>query len=166
VNDDLASLYDYTRWANSRVIHALEGLTPEQYTQELGGGWSSLRATFVHLAGATWAWNERFRGRDATTLPKEADLPALADAVEVLGKADSELKGFLESLAPEQLARAFTWKNLAGQERTTLFWTVLRHVVNHGTYHRGQIASMVKRVGGKPLSTDMVVWGIERYEGR
>lgn len=166
MNDDLLSLYDYGRWANARVVHALEGLTPEQYTQELGGGWPSLRATFVHLAGATWAWNERFRGRDATTLPKETDLPALADAVGVLGKADGDLADFLGSLAPERPAQPFTWRNLSGQERTAPFWTVLRHVVNHGTYHRGQISSMVKRVGGKPLSTDMVVWGIERYEGR
>ena len=50
---------------------------------------------------------------------------------------------------------------LKGEPKIAPFWAVLRHVVNHGTYHRGQISSMVKRVGGKPISTDMVVWGIE-----
>src|SRR5947207_2878843 len=149
--DDLHALYEYTRWANDRVVASLRSLSEEQYTKELGGGWPSLRATFVHLAGACWAWNERFRGRDATSLPKESELPALDDAVKVLAKADADLLDFLSTLTPERTAAPFTWKNLKGEEKAAPFWAVLRHVVNHGTYHRGQISSMVKRVGGKPI---------------
>jgi uncharacterized damage-inducible protein DinB len=48
--------------------------------------------------------------------------------------------------------------------KTAPLWAVLRHVVNHQTYHRGQISSMLRRLGAKPVSTDMVVWGIVIHE--
>ncbi|MEO6325313.1 MAG: DinB family protein [Thermoanaerobaculia bacterium] len=164
MNDELASLYAYNRWADDRTAAALRSLPPGDYTRELGGGWPSPRATFVHLAGATNAWSERFIGCDATTLPAEADLPLLENAVALLEAAHTKLEELLPTFSAERMAAPFTWKNLAGKERTAPFWAVLRHVVNHGTYHRGQISSMVRRLGGKPLATDMVVWGIEISE--
>lgn len=164
MKDELASLYAYNRWANERVVVSLRALAPGDYTRELGGGWPSLRSTFVHLAGATNAWSVRFGGKDATSLPKEEDLPLLENAVTLLEFAQSKLEPFLATLTPARTSEPFTWKNLSGAERTAPFWTVLRHVVNHCTYHRGQIASMIRRVGGKPLATDMVVWGIEMEE--
>ncbi len=162
--DDLLSLYAYSRWADTRTVESIRSLPPDAYTQELGGGWPSLRATLVHLAGATHAWAERFAGRDATRLPTEAEVPALDDAVKLLFGAHGVLEAFLHTVTPEQQAGPFTWKNLQAKERTAMFWVVLRHVANHGSYHRGQIASMVRRLGGKPLPTDMVLWGIERWE--
>ncbi len=166
MNDDLASLYEYSRWADARVIGALRELPEADYVRELGGGWPSLRATFNHLAGATHAWAERFSGRDATSLPTEAELPTLEAAVALLEAAQARLRDLVDGLSPERLAADFTWKNLQGKERTALFWAVLRHVVNHASYHRGQISSMLRRVGGKPVATDMVFWAIERHEGR
>lgn len=166
MKDDLSSLYAYNAWANARVADSLAPLTKEQYTKELGGGWPSIRATWVHLAGATDAWARRFSGADATTLPKESELPKLADATALAQDAQRRLEAFLATLTPNRVAGPFRWKNLKGEERTAPFWAVLRHVVNHATYHRGQISSMVKRVGGTPKSTDMVLWGIEIQAGR
>jgi uncharacterized damage-inducible protein DinB len=164
MNDELSSLYAYSRWADERVLGALRALPREEYERELGGGWPSLRATWVHLAGATDAWHRRFSGEDAMRLPTAEELPGLEDAARLLLSAHDRLAPFVAALAPARLAGPFTWKNLKGIEKTAPFWSVLRHVVNHGTYHRGQISSMIRRVGGTPVSTDMVVWGIELHE--
>jgi uncharacterized damage-inducible protein DinB len=161
MNDDFPSLYAYNEWANARTIETLRAVSVDAYTREQGGGWPSPRATFVHIAGATDAWAERLAGRDATRLPSETDLPALEDAVVVLLAAQQKHRAHLASLTPERLATLFAWKNLKGETRTVPYLVVLRHVVNHSTYHRGQISAMVRRLGLKPLSTDMVVWGIE-----
>jgi len=161
MNDDFASLYAYNEWANARTIETLRGVPVDAYTREQGGGWPSLRTAMVHIAGATDAWAERLAGRDAVRLPTESDLPALEDAVAVLTAAQKKLRAHLATLSPERLATPFAWKNPKGETRTAPYWAVLRHVVNHSTYHRGQISSMVRRLGLKPLATDMVVWGIE-----
>lgn len=160
--DDLESLYAFNSWANARVLETLRALPEADYVKEQGGGWPSVRATFVHLAGATDAWAERFAFRDATRLATPDELPALEDAARVLLAAEEKHRRQLATYTPARLAGPFTWKNLKGELRTANFGVVVRHVVNHQTYHRGQIASMVRRLGGAPKSTDMVVWGIEQ----
>ena len=158
---EILGLYEYNEWANEKTIASLRALPEADYVREQGGGWPSLRATFVHLAGATDAWAERFSGRDALVLAKETDLPKLEDAVRVLLSAQEKHRNHLKNLTRDKLERPFSWKNLAGEVRAAPYEIVVRHVVNHQTYHRGQIASMVRRVGGKPVATDMVRWGIE-----
>ena len=159
--DDLASLFAFNRWANERTLASVRPLPESDYVRELGGGWPSVRATLVHLAGATAAWVERFSGRDATRLVAVEEAPAYADAEALLRSAQEGLEGLLPCLTPVRLAEPFRWKNLQGVERSTPLWAAVRHTVNHGTYHRGQISSMVRRLGGKPAATDMVLWGVE-----
>jgi uncharacterized damage-inducible protein DinB len=159
--EDLHALYDYNAWANERLVRTLRELPEADYVREMGGGWPSVRATFVHIAGATYAWAERFAGKDVLVLPKESDLPKLEDAVALLLTAQVKHRAHLATLTEEKLEAPFSWKNLAGETRTAPFGVVVRHVVNHQTYHRGQVSSMARRLGVKPISTDMVVWGIE-----
>jgi uncharacterized damage-inducible protein DinB len=161
VTVELLALYDYNEWANERVIRMLRALPEADYVRELEGGWPSVRATFVHLAGATDAWAERFSGKDVLELPKETSLPKLEDAVAVLLSAHARHRTHLKSLTREKLDRPFSWKNLSGEVKTAPFGIVVRHVVNHQTYHRGQISSMVRRLGHAPVATDMVRWGID-----
>lgn len=41
-------------------------------------------------------------------------------------------------------------------------WAILRHIVNHASYHRGQVASKLKRFGIEPPNTDVFFWAIEQ----
>ena len=166
MNDDLPSLFEYNVWANRRMLDAVRALSAEAYSREQGGGWPSVRASLVHLAGATDAWARRLAGEDVTRLPSEAEVPALAAAEALLVGADARLGALVPALSPERLASPFSWKNLRKEEKTAPLWAVLRHVVNHGSYHRGQIASLVKRAGGTPAATDLVFWAIERHAAR
>jgi uncharacterized damage-inducible protein DinB len=163
-HDDLSSLFAYNRWANARTLAAIRPLPETEYVRELGGGWPSVRATLVHLAGSTQAWVERFAGRDATRLPAQNEVPRFGDAEELLLRAEDGLDALLPSFGPERLVTPFRWRNLQNVERTAPLWTVVRHVVNHGTYHRGQISSMVRSLGGAPQPTDMILWGIESMD--
>jgi uncharacterized damage-inducible protein DinB len=164
--DDLESLYAFNSWANARVLETLRALPEADYEKEQGGGWPSLRATFVHIAGATDAWAERFSDRDATRLASMGELPALEDAARLLLAAEEKHRRLLATYTPARLAGPFRWKNLKGEEKTAPFWVVVKHVVNHQTYHRGQISAMARRLGHAPKSTDMIVWGIEQSASR
>jgi uncharacterized damage-inducible protein DinB len=40
-------------------------------------------------------------------------------------------------------------------------WQLVQHVANHSTYHRGQVTSLLRQVGGRTVQTDMVVFDRE-----
>ena len=164
MKDDLFALQDYNLWANRLLLESLAPLSHAEYVREMGGGWPSVRDSLVHLAGATRAWAERFDGRDATVLPTAGEVPTLADAARLLNEADARISAFLATRTPGQLSATLAWKNLRGEEKAAPLWAVLRHAVNHASYHRGQIAAMLKWLGGKPVATDLVRWAIERHE--
>jgi hypothetical protein len=54
--DDIQLLFEYDRWANNRVLQAVSTLSLEEFTQDLGGSFSSVRDTLVHLIGGEWGW--------------------------------------------------------------------------------------------------------------
>src|SRR5262245_46345036 len=73
MQDDVAALFAYDRWANTRVFDACRRLTAEQYVAEPVPGWSSVRSTIYHIAIAT-EWNLRaLAGDPDENLPTEAD---------------------------------------------------------------------------------------------
>ena len=67
---DLRSLLEYHYWARDRMLVALEALTPEQYTRDLGSSFRSIRDTAVHVYAAEWVWYSRWQGESPATLIK------------------------------------------------------------------------------------------------
>ncbi len=162
MSDDLISLYAFNRWADRRIVEKINSLTHEQYIQEPVPGWSSIRATLVHVAGATVVWARRLGGETVTVRPSEADYPNLADADRLLVEGHSAFDRLLSTVTPEQLNEIWSYRNFAGKESQIPLWTVYRHVVNHASYHRGQIASKLGRFGVEPPITDFVFWAMEQ----
>jgi uncharacterized damage-inducible protein DinB len=161
MTDDFVSLFAYNRWADRRVLDACRQLSPEQYAAEPVPGWSSVRASLVHIASATGNWIRRLAGEVVASPRTEADLPAVEDAERHLEQAYQILDGLWPALPPQRLATPQTFE-LRGRSRVLPPWVVLRHIVNHATYHRGQIASKLKRFGVEQPATDFVIWALEQ----
>jgi uncharacterized damage-inducible protein DinB len=161
MNDDLVSLYAYNRWADRRVLDACRKLTPEQYVAEPLPGWSSVRSSIAHIAIVTEVWLRSVAGENVETVPTEEELPTVEDAERILDRADQIFHQAVPALTPEQLAAPRTFR---GRGRSAILspWIVLRHIVNHSTYHRGQVAAKLKRLGVELAATDMVLWAFEQ----
>lgn len=160
ITDDDAGSYAYNRWANERVLKSCAQLTPEEYARPLGSGWSSVRDTLVHIASATRAWHDRFHGHSTDRLLTGADLPTLGEAEKLLLEASADMEEFVLSTPAGRRGEILTYRNLKGETRKVYYWAVFHHVVNHATYHRGQIATMVRMLGHDPKPTDLVFWAI------
>jgi uncharacterized damage-inducible protein DinB len=157
VTDTFASLVAYMRWADRLLLAPVAELTPTQYTLELGGSFPSLQATVAHLAGAAKLWSLRLAGEPYGGLPPSAEIPDVPTALARLAEAYV----VLEAVAPVWEAakdETFTYRNIAGVETTRVKWQIFRHIVNHGSYHRGQIANMLRQLGVKPPATDLLYW--------
>jgi uncharacterized damage-inducible protein DinB len=161
MHDDLTSLYAYNRWADRRVLDACRMLTPEQFAAEPVPGWTSVRSTLVHIAIVTEGWLRGVACESVQTTPTEAELPTVEDSARLLDRANRLIDDLLPRLTPAELS---TPRTFSGRGRTAVLppWAVLRHVVNHATYHRGQIASKLKRLGKEPPVTDFIFWVFEQ----
>ena len=162
MTDDLATLFAYNRWAEARMLDACRQVPPGRYGEELAPGWASLRSSVAHIAGATDLWVRRFLGQPADAFVPESELATPDDAARLSAAALGALDRMALELTPEQLAAPFTYRNLRGQVATVPLWAALRHVVNHATYHRGQVASKLRRLGVEPPVTDLVYFAIEQ----
>ena len=164
MTDDLASLFAYHRWADDRMLDACRNLSPAQYAEiePFEVGWPSIRSVVLHLTWAGEVWAQRFLGEPQVPMFAESDLPTLNEAAaRLLSTHDRFSEEILPSLTPDRLAGVFTYRTFKGVTYTVPMWAALRHVVNHGTYHRGQVASKLKRRGVDPPSTDLVYWAAE-----
>jgi uncharacterized damage-inducible protein DinB len=154
---ELRTLLDYHYWARDRVLTALDPLTPEQYTRDLGSSFTSIQDTLGHVYSAEWAWHQRWTGASPTSqLPRET-FPDVATVRTLWNKTETDVRGFLEGLGETGINRTFEYKTLAGDPGSSVFWHMLQHVVNHASYHRGQLTTMLRQVGLKaPESMDLI----------
>ena len=161
MNDDFVSLFAYNRWADRRVLGACRKLTAEQYAAEAVPGWSSVRSSIVHIAVVTEGWLSGFEGESNQDVLTEAELPTVDEAERLLDRASQIFDKLVPKLTPQWLA---TPRTMRRGNRTAILppWVVLRHIVNHSTYHRGQVASKLKRLGVEQPATDFVFWAFEQ----
>src|SRR5262245_40071190 len=156
---DLQTLLDYHYWARDRLLDAVAALTAEQYQRDLGSSFKSVRETVTHVYAAEWAWFERWQGRSPTALlPSDrfADLAAVRAAW-----ADNErrMRTFVDGLVDGGSDRVIEYKLLNGQPGVSPIWQMVQHVVNHASYHRGQITTMLRQIGAPPPKPmDMIAY--------
>jgi uncharacterized damage-inducible protein DinB len=161
MQDDVAALFEYDRWANRKVLDACRKLTAEQYRVEPASGWSSVLSTISHIALATEFHLHTLAGDPNDRIPTAAALVSVDDAAQLLERAYGRFEELLLTLTPERLSTALTLRAV-GRTFTLPRWAILRHIVNHSTYHRGQVASKLKRFGIEPPNTDFFWWVIEQ----
>jgi len=161
MQDDFASLFAFNRWANDKMLDACRGLTAEQYAAEPVPGWSSVRFTVWHIVIVTEGWLRTLADDPDQSFPPETEVATVDAAAAILERAYRIFDSLLPKLTHELLA---TLRTLSRRGRTIVLppWVVLRHVVNHTTYHRGQVASKLKRFGIQQPETDLVLWAREQ----
>ena len=163
IHDDFPALFAYNRWADDRMFEVLRTLSPENYAREPAPGWSSVRATVLHMGGVLQGWAFRLGSTKVppmTALPTEVDTPTVADAQRCFQVGYDAWDEILARLTPEKLGSIWSYQKLNGETVRVPYWSVFRHVVNHATYHRGQVAAKLKRVGVDPPATDLIFWAV------
>jgi uncharacterized damage-inducible protein DinB len=154
--DLLLFLFQYNLWADLRTLDACAALTNEQFTRNLGSSFGSVRDTLAHLYGAEWVWNERFQGRSPSSLPPGSTFYDLASVGAKLEEIDRYYIDYVAPLTKEDLQRILRYKSFAGDEFSNPLWQSLHQLTNHGSYHRGQIVTLLRQLGVKPASTDLI----------
>ena len=163
--DDIQLLYEYDRWANERVFQAVSALSEEQFTRDLGGSFRSVRDTLVHIIAGEWIWLAYWRAQShrpallaelrtqRDTLFNPAGFSNVAALQSKWAEVEKEQIAFVTSLTNESLEQM-----LPARGTQLGLAHLMQHLVNHSTYHRGQIALMMRQLGAEPVATDFHVF--------
>ena len=159
---EMRLLFEYNAWANHRSLEAASALTDEQFTRSLGNSFSSVRDTLAHMCGAEWMWLERFHGRSPSGFPDIKRFATFAELQKHWSAQEQELLSYVNGLTQEDLDRVVEYKTITSGVFRNALSQALQHVVNHGTYHRGQVTTLLRQLGAAPLGTDLIYFHRER----
>jgi uncharacterized damage-inducible protein DinB len=152
----------YMLWADRTVLGAVREVSVEDLTRDAGVSYGSLLGTMAHMLGAQRMWLARFSGLHLDRVLGPADFRDLISWIHGWEETAAETEAFVAGLTDEQLATPITWTNTRGETYTLPLWQPVVHMVNHATYHRGQVISMLRQMGYAVPSTDLVYYFADR----
>jgi uncharacterized damage-inducible protein DinB len=142
----------YTLWADRLCLKALEPVSHEDLVRDTGTSFGSLLGNLAHILGSQRLWLARFAGRRLDRV----DFPDWESLSSAWAETSAELGSFLASLTAGQVSADLTWTTTTGQVCTRPLWQPMLHLVNHSTYHRGQVVSLLRQLGYQPPATDLI----------
>ena len=160
---DVQSLIDYNYWARDRLLDAVRPLSSEEFTRDLGSSFRSVRDTLAHLHAAEWIWYRRWVGESPTALPPADRFPDLGSVASAWREMEAQIRAYFGALDDRALERVIEYKSTVGVPGASPLWQMLQHVVNHSTYHRGQVTTMLRQMGAAPpKAMDLIAFYRER----
>jgi uncharacterized damage-inducible protein DinB len=151
-------LYRYNAWANDRLFEAVARLTSSEFTRDVGSSYPSVRETCLHIIWAEWLWLQRWKGLSPQSVFEARDIRTPDALMARWSQVEIERRPFLETLTSERLLAVVQYVNLQGQTWQYPLWRQMYHVVNHSTYHRRQVTTMLRQLGGRAVATDFLVF--------
>lgn len=143
----LHRLFDHLEWADARVLASLRrSASPPAETLNV----------YAHIIAAEHVWLARIGGLQQ----KVAIWPELSlDECAELSKRNTQgFRMVLRGASAKRLEELITYRNSAGAEFLTALDDILLHVALHGTYHRGQVATALRKSGSVPIPTDYIAF--------
>jgi uncharacterized damage-inducible protein DinB len=159
--DDIRTLYEYHYWAHERMMTAVQRLTPEELDRDLGASHVSVRGTLVHMMSAEWLYLSRWHGVFPDNMLDAKAFPTLDALEDRWSGIRRELRGFLGRVQKGHLNNLMIYRDTGGEEVKLPLYVNLMHLVNHATYHRGQVANLIRQLGHEPEPTDLFRFYIE-----
>lgn len=155
---------EYTIWANQVLLRASTSLSQEELRRDLGASHTNLIRTLRHIYDAEHSW---IHNLITNSIPSVAEMeaagaadqsrpdPTLESLQQAWPKVWHEARQWISPLSDLDLARELNLHLRDGTDVLLPRWKVLRHMVNHSTFHRGQIITMLRTLGKRPPNVDL-----------
>lgn len=155
---EIRKICHYNTWANQRTLESLQAIDQQQFTRDLSASHGSIRGTLAHLASAEWIWLQRWTGKPGTRMLPETDFETVGIATQRLAQFDRDLAEYVNSLSEADLQSVKSYVTTEGKPYSNVLQDMLIHLFNHSSYHRGQIAALLRQVEAVPKGTDFIVY--------
>jgi uncharacterized damage-inducible protein DinB len=162
---DLLKKYTaYNLWANKRVIIKLVSLPEKMLNKELKSSFRSITLTVLHMYDAETIWLNRLEGISLNEWPAKNFKGSPAEAMQLLEYASIKIADYTNNISGDSLYNDCTFTSLEGKPYTMKIYDIIQHCMNHSTFHRGQIITMLRELDIAELpSTDYIAY-LRSYE--
>ena len=149
----------YNLWANTKLTEFLKKLVPALLDKEIPSSFNSIRKTVYHIWDAELIWYNRLAGVSFTHWPsKSYEGKNLEFIKPFLGQSELFID-YTKNKSEEELSKEFDYINTEGKSFKNSYSNAIHHCMNHSTFHRGQIITMLRTVGYTDLSsTDFITY--------
>lgn len=145
LKDHFSKLVTHLEWADQRVLASL---------RSAGNAPAKAHEIYAHILGSEHVWLSRINGTPAQIVVWPS--LTLDDCARIAAENVAGLRRLTAALNDDALAREITYRNSAGDQFTSTLEDILTHVAMHGSYHRGQVASLIRAGGDAPSPTDYI----------
>lgn len=147
------ALADYNSWANNMAIEWLYQINDEQWNLVITSSFSSIKQTSIHIASAEKIWLDFWNKVPDPVYLSVAFNGSKNDLIDIWKQASAGLKNFVEKYPEENFLQPITFSYPKGGEGSMEFWQTFSHLINHSTYHRGQLVTLLRQAGLTNLSS-------------
>ncbi len=155
----LTSFAAYDLWANEKLLQPILSLTEEQQEQEINSSFSSIHKTCLHVWDASSIWWQRMQGYTQIVVPSLSFNPTMKEVANGILSQGEQWIEWLKGQDLDEINEELIYKNLKGETFRQAKNEILLHLFNHGTYHRGQLVTMLRQVGMERIpQTDYIVY--------
>ena len=137
----------YNKWANGEILATINHLKDEQIHQEIESSFSSLYKTVLHLLDAESIWWQRLHLAERIEVPGKDFSGSFAELSRMLLEQCKLWEEWVKDANGKKLEHVFAYQNSRKEQFKQPVNEVLLHLLNHGTYHRGQLVTMLRQLG-------------------
>lgn len=149
----------YNVWANKKMTDCISNLTAEQINTEITSSFSSIYKTLLHMWFAEDIWYQRLQLIEQPVSNVDAFTGDFSELVKKSHEQSVKLASWVDAATETQLQHVFGYYNLKKEYFKNPVYQTLLHVFNHGSYHRGQLVTMLRQLGvDKIPATDFTVF--------
>lgn len=156
----------YSAWASNRVFDAVSGMPEQDTVKDLHSSHKSILGTLVHMVSAERIWLSRLQGSGEAPLLEVSDAPSVKTLRVIWEQVGHDMAKFVGGMSDKKLAESLTAPSPRGEIFTHQYSQVLAHVVDHSTYHRGQVITLMRQLGVVPPNTGLITFFRETSKGR
>jgi uncharacterized damage-inducible protein DinB len=157
-DQEMRKLFAFNAWATNRTFEALSRVPEAKYHRDLKASFGSLHGTVTHLVAAEKIWLSRLVGKPETVLMTEREASSLESLKSLWEDVAARMARFVSRLDDKGLEKDVEYVTTEGKRFTNGLQQILQHIVNHSTYHRGQVAAMMRQMGLDPANTDLITF--------
>jgi uncharacterized damage-inducible protein DinB len=158
----IALQFAHNEWANGLLLSAANALEPEEQRRDLASSHRSVLGTLFHLVYSEWDWVHFWQGKTWEQIireePAEADVPTVALLQPQWAAIVQTQKDFLGSLSDAGIGHRISYKDFQGEAREFSLGETMLHLLNHSSYHRGQVVTLIRQLGKTPPTTDFLLF--------